>query len=553
VAFKTITIISNVVRAKEIVATLIRNGFDELLEQLDLPSTWLARFVPKRKERHNIWERIRITCEDLGPTFVKFAQLLSTRSDVLPEPLIREFKKLRKGVRPLPFEVIEPVLLEELQCPLEDLFSEFDKEAVACASLGQVYRGRLKRNNEEVAIKVQKPGSIRALRSDLEIMGWFARKIHQRVDDLKPYDLPAVIEEAARALMNEIDYTIEARNAMYFNRTNPYKEKVFAPKVYEDISTSKILITEWVSGCSPEEAILSKEEAHEYANIGAKSVLHQIVITGFFHADPHSGNIILTDDGRLCFLDWGQIGHLTRKMRYFLADLFSAIATLDSEKVVQVAVAKAIGKIRMDESKLEKEVGFILRKYQDLEVHNMPFGRVITDLLFVLGVNGLHLAKDYAMLGKAVMAIEDVGKTLDPDFDVREIAAPFLKKLTWERWNPTNLLQQIYWSCQVGITRLRNFPGAIERLLGNLEDGKLGISLHHKGLDSLEKTLSTSANRIVMALVIAALIIGSSTVITTGVEPFIWGYPSIGIVGFMLSGVIGLYLVWDILRHGRHK
>jgi len=277
------------------------------------------------------------------------------------------------------------------------------------------------------------------------------------------------------------------------------------------------------------------------------------VITGFFHADPHSGNIILTDDGRLCFLDWGQIGHLTRKMRYFLADLFSAIATLDSEKVVQVAVAKAIGKIRMDESKLEKEVGFILRKYQDLEVHNMPFGRVITDLLFVLGVNGLHLAKDYAMLGKAVMAIEDVGKTLDPDFDVREIAAPFLKKLTWERWNPTNLLQQIYWSCQVGITRLRNFPGAIERLLGNLEDGKLGISLHHKGLDSLEKTLSTSANRIVMALVIAALIIGSSTVITTGVEPFIWGYPSIGIVGFMLSGVIGLYLVWDILRHGRHK
>lgn len=552
-AIKAFQYFSNAVRAKEIFTTLVRNGFAEILDKLDIPSSWLAKIIPARSERLNTWERIRVTCEDLGPTFIKIAQILSTRPDILPEALIHELKKLRKQVRPIPQPAIIALLENELKAKIDTVFSEFPDSPVACASLGQVYKARLRSTNQLVSVKVQKPGSERSVRSDLEIMEWFAKKIDEKLPEMKPYDFPGLVTEVGQALLQELDFRIEARNASYFNTINLAPEKVFAPRVIEEYSTKHLLIAEWAEGESPEDLKFSPEEGRKYAEIGANSVFHQIIEAGFFHADPHSGNILITTDGKIAFLDWGQIGHLTRKMRFFLADLFAAIASQNAEKVVQVAVARAISRVRIDESKLEREVSFILRKYQDLEIHNLPYGRVVIDLLYTLGTNGIHLAKDYALLGKAIIAIEDAGKILDPSFDVRTIAKPYLKKLEWEKWNPATFFKQIFWSLQTGITRLKGFPSTIERLFTKLEDGELKLGMHHTGLDSLEKTLSTSANRLVMALIIGALIIGSSMIITTGVQPFIWGYPSIGIIGFLLSGCLGLYLVLDIFRHGRHK
>lgn len=544
-------LIRDAVRAKEIVAILLRYRFDQVLENTDTPAAWLTRLVPSVQHGLPLWRRVRLAVEELGPTFIKIGQVLSTRPDILPRELIEELEQLQDRITPVPFEKIRPVLERELGEPLEEVFSEFDEEPRAAASLGQIYKARLKDNGREVAVKVQKPGLKRPVQTDLEIMAWLVEQMHANMPALQPYDLPSVVEELKEGLLNELDFSIEARNATVFNSLNQFPEQVFAPEVYAQYTTPHLIISEWIMGKPPSRKLFSPEQARSIALTGGNSFFSQIVITGFFHGDPHPGNILITSDGRVCLLDWGLAGQLTRRMRYALIDLFEGCARRDAAMVTRTAMQLGRTPYRMQRTELEKAITTVLFKY-DADLKRMEnIGSVIFELVFILGSHGVHVARDYTLLAKAIISLERTSTLLDPAFNLAKVGEPYIQKLNWERWNPSNLAHSLLGDIREKLTRISELPQDVQRLMHLLEDGRLPLILEHRGVNRATNTIHHAFSRLSLAVIIGSLIIGSSLVINTGIKPLLWGFPAIGLIGYLLSAAIGAYVAFDILRSGR--
>jgi ubiquinone biosynthesis protein len=543
----------NAVRAKEIATVLAKYGFSDLLQHLDRHPGLLQKFVPRPKESLTTWERLRLACEDLGPTFVKFGQILSTRPDMIPQPLVLEFRKLQDDVRPHPLEEIREVAREELGRELEEVF-EIAGPPVAAASLAQVYFGQLRATGEEVAVKIQRPHIRKTVEADLDILGWFARQLHQRVEALKPFDLPAILEELDSAIHKEMDFRIEARNMRFFNAENPFPNEVFAPAVREPFTTSRILVMERVTGTRIDETPLTPEMGRQIAKNGAASLLHQILISGFFHADPHAGNLAITPDGRLCFFDWGMVGQLTRRMRYNLADLFMAAVEHDAERIVRIALLMAYSTRKINMRKMEKDVIFTLREHIDFETGQGEVGRLVLRLFHIFARNGIDVIQDYSLMAKAILSIEESGESLDPNFDIRETAIPIMRELQRERRNPRVMWKEAGMAFSVGLQLLKEFPAEFTRILRRLENDDLTVKFHHKGLEEVSDTLNVASNRITLGVIIGSLVIGSSLIIAAGVRLPIFGYQvNLGMVGYLLSAILGFWIIIDIIRHGRHK
>lgn len=553
VSLKPFDLLANAVRAKEIAVVLVRHGFAEIIEQIETPGAWWQRFVPTPKEHRSTFARIRLAAEELGPTCVKFCQLLSMRPDLVPQPLVLELQKLQDAVQPLPFAEMQKVALEELECDPAEVFSEFNEIPVASASLAQVYHARLKADGRDVAVKLQRPDLQKIVEADLDLIAFFAARIHHYIARLRPFDLPAIVEEIRSGLLQELDFRHEARNQQYFNAQNPSPDKVFAPEVIGQFTTRRMLVMERVDGRRIEQAPLTPEQAEALANAGATSLLHQIVIIGFFHADPHAGNVLVTTDGRLCLLDWGLAGHLTRRLRHALADLFIAAAAHDAEQVVQIGMSLAGPGTKPDYRTMEKEVTIALRENLNFATGHEQIGLLILKLIEIFGRNGISVSRDYALMAKAVLSIEEVGRALDPEFDLRQVAQPVLRELHRERWSPKALLGKTRTLFASAFGRLGDLPTELDRLLRRLEHDDLTVNFQHRGLEGLNEALRAASNRIALGVIIGALIIGSSQIVTTGIRPYLFGYPALGIVGYLLSALLGLWVIWDIFRHGRHK
>ncbi len=455
---KPFDLFKNAVRAKEIFGVLARHGFADLLDQLDLPAGIRQRLVAHPHPNRTTWERIRLTLEDLGPTFVKFGQLMSMRPDVLPAPLILELRKLQNDVRAVPFAEIRPVLCAELPADPSEIFSEFDETPVASGSLAQVYYARLRasavvrragrrraRNpssfvppggtsaddshgaagiGRPVAVKVQRPNIARTVQNDLHQAGWLIGQLHHRMTALQPYDLPAAFAEVRQGMQRELDFANEARNQQYFNTLNPYGDRVFAPAVVNELTTGRLIVMERIDGAPVGRVPLPPGQSHALAAIGARSLMQQVLVAGFFHADPHAGNVLVTNDGRLCFLDWGLAGHLTRRLRYALADFWIAAVDQDADAVVQIAANLAPSDVLIDMRVMEKEVTLALREELNFAIGREQLGRAMLKLLFIFGRHGIPLSRDYSLMAKAVLAIEEVGRTLDPEFRSARTSRP---------------------------------------------------------------------------------------------------------------------------------
>lgn len=548
---KPFNYLANAVRAPEIVAILGRWGFEDLLLQLDTPPFLLRNLVRAKVAHLSPYERVRNAVEELGPIFVKFGQLLCTRPDRLPEPLVMELKKLRSQVEPQPFDKIKPVLLKELECSIEAVFTEFGPEPIAAGSLGQVYQARLKATGAWVAVKVQRADIRKTINADLEIIAWFARQLQARVPELRPYNLPALVHEAEQRLEEELDYRNEAANTEIFRTLNAETNRVFAPRVYPEWNTRRLLVTEWVAGTPPDQVQLSRADAIELAQLGGRSVFQQIVGTGFFHSDPHTGNMLITADRRICLLDWGQAGQITQEMRYLLADLFAAITECNVDKVIRVAERLSQSTRPLERRSLEKAVTYLLNKHRNIGKAETKIGSIGLEMLYLFGMNGVDVPSDYALLAKAILCVEEAALTLDPNFDLQPVARPFLEQLHQERWSRASLKRQLLYPALAMLRHVQQIPEQIQRILLRLEKEDIRINMHHAGTEDLEETFARAMNRLTVGIIVGSLLIGSSLVITTGVKPLLWGYPVIGISGFIVSGLLGLYIVVSTLRKHR--
>jgi ubiquinone biosynthesis protein len=544
---------SHAVRAKEIITVLARFGFADLLDHFDLPAGIRRRLTPKSLPGRTTYERIRLALEDLGPTAVKIGQLLSMRPDVLPAGLILELRKLQCEVRPVPYVEIQPLLVAELRAEPDQVFSEFNPVPVASASIAQVYFARLRADNRAVAVKVQRPNIARTIEIDLDYAAWFVGQLHQRVTALQPYDLPSVLIEIRQAMKRELDFGHEARNQQYFNTVNPFLPLVFAPAVVAELSGEKVLVMDWIEGTAADRANLPPEQAKILAAAGARSVVHQILIVGFFHADPHAGNLLVTTDGRLCFLDWGQVGYLTKRLRYALADFWIAAVDEDAERIVQIAISLAPSDVRLEQREMEKEVTLALREELNFALGGQQIGRAMLKLLFICGQQGIMLSRDYSLMAKSVLSIEEIGRALDPAFDLRSEAGPILRQVTEERMSPRTLLRRARDFARASLATLHDLPDELHRLVRRLEHDDFTIKLQHQGLHALDEGMRTAANRIALGVMIGSLIIGSSIIVATHLPPLYHGYSVLGITGYVLSATLGFYVIWDIIRHGRHK
>jgi ubiquinone biosynthesis protein len=547
-------LISNAARAREIAAVLIRNGYADLVQKLEPPAGWLQRFAPKPRVRLSPAVRLRTVLEELGPTYVKFGQMLSMRPDVLPEPFILELRRLQDQVTPQPFEEMQPVLRAGLETDEASVFSEFDPEPVASASLSQVYRATLRATGLKVAVKVQRPGIAKTIESDFEILRWFARQAHEQLDTMRPYNLPAIVEELRKGIERELDFSVEARNLTLFLSQNADSNTVLAPRPVDEWTSHAVLVMEEVDGVKPFDLVPGSEAARRAARYGAESLFQQILVDGFFHADPHGGNILVLRDARVCFLDWGLAGQLTQRMRYTLVDLFGAFLQGDSAQVVRVAsdLGRPSGG-HPDPVSMEREILYAIRASFDPETGQGEVGRAMLRLLHIFGTNGIEIPRDYALVAKAVLSIEEAGKKLDPQFNLQQCSQPALDAVLNERRNPIRLWRAIRRSILSGLGRVQDLPAELQRILRMLEAGQVTLNFQHRGLEKLDDAVNDASNKMTVGMIIASLIIGSSLIVTTRVPPLLFGYPALGIIGYLLSAVLGIWVVIDILRRSRHR
>ncbi len=550
-AIKPFELFANLARAKEIVSVLARNGFADVLQRLDLPPRVLSAFGDAGREKLSQFERMRKVLEELGPTFIKFGQLLSMRPDVAPEALINELRKLQEDVPPAPFEGVRPIIEESLEQPLDAVFESIEETAEAGASMAQVHSAVLKDSGERVAIKVQRPGLRKIIEADFDILMWFARQAHERLEEFKPYDLPGVVETLRSGLERELDFRYEARSMAFFALQNPYPESIDAPKVYESLCARKVLVMEWIEGRTLSEVEPDSPDAKRIASRGSQSLFHQILITGFFHADPHAGNLRLLADGKLCLMDWGLVGQLTRRMRYGLVDLFLAFVQGNAERVVRTAINLADSGLAVDERTMEREVMVAMREHYDPETGVGEIGKAILQLLFIFGRNGIDLARDYSLTAKAILCVEEMGTSLDSDYNLREAFEPVLLEMMKERRDPARLMRGFRDGAMQGLQYLQGLPDELRRILKKIEKDSLRVNLQHKGLDKLDYTISDASNKITLGIILGCLIVGSSLVITTKVPPLLFDIPVIGWIGYVLSMLLGVWVAVDIIRGGR--
>ena len=537
-------------RANEILAVLARHGFAEALGRLGRPARrWAgAAAAPAR----STGERLRLAAEELGPAFVKLGQLLSARPDIVPHEILLELRRLQDHVHPLPFAELRPVLAAGLGRDPGEVFAELDERPAAAASLAQVYFGRLV-SGEVVAVKVRKPGIRRRLETDLDLAERLAARLQSHVPALRAIDLSGALAELHAGVLRELDFRHEARHQAFFNARFPVDGLVFAPRVHTEFCSEQVLVMERVDGLPVAEAVsLPVPARRRLAAAGADALLRQAFLLGFFHGDPHAGNLLVTRDARLCFLDWGLAGHLTPRLRVALADFWAAAVAQDAEALVRVAAEIAPDEARPDAHGLEREVALVLREELDFAAGLPALGRAMVRLLFVFGQGGIPLSREYALLAKALLSIEETGRLLDPGFDLRPHAAPVLRELRRERTGVRAVARRTREAARHLLPGLGVLPLELSRLVRRLGHDHLAINLHHRGLGEHDDAMKVAANRIALGVIIGALIIGSSLVVTTGATPRLFGLPALGVVGYLISALLGLRVVWDIIRHGRH-
>ena len=485
---------------------------------------------------------LRYAMEELGPAFIKLGQLLATRPDMVGNEIADDLKLLRDNTPATPFEEMRKVIEGELGKPLEEVYSEFNEEPLGSASIGQVYRATLKESGMEVAVKVQKPGIYDVIVPDVKILNNLAGTVDKHVSGSRTYNLPAMAKEFERSIFKELDYMEEVRNINKI--TNNFKdvEYIKIPEVYPEYCSSKLINMELIDGYEVTDLFDNEIEGinnTEIAQYGTQSYLKQVLIDGFFHADPHPGNLFVTKDAKLCYIDFGMMGVVNDTFRSNFAQLILLLLDGNSHHLINQLLYMNIISPEQNTDEFREDVDDLLNSYIGVDLDQMD--GIFDNLMNVMINHNIILPREFIMIGRGILLIEDAGNRLDPHFNLTAELEEFAKKMIRTKFEPGNLVGGGF-NYIVEIEHLlKDLPDRLNSTLDKVEKGELELNMNHTGLDDLKNQLS-------IALIVSALLVGSSIAILADKGPKVWDISAIGFFGFLFSAILGAYLVIKYIR-----
>ncbi len=552
--------IRSIRRYRNILGILIKYGFGHVVEQLNINYYLeLGRKIvtlgspPKEIERLTQPERLRLAMEELGPTFIKLGQILSTRPDVLPREYVEEFGKLQDKIPSIPLAEVLQQVEAELGATTAEIFAEFSETPLAAASIAQVHRGRLL-NGEEVVIKVRRPGIEGTIETDLDILAGLAYLMEHHIPHAEIYDPVGVVKEFRRTIKREMDFTREGRTIDRFAANFANDSNVYTPKVFWEFTSHRVLTMEYVEGVKIsllEELTASGYDSKVIASNGANAILKQVLVHGLFHGDPHPGNIFVLPNNQLCFIDYGMVGRLDDDLKFLLVDLLLSVLQRDVDRIIALLLYSNDLSDEVDLKGLKRDLSEFIDTYYELDLREINAGKLLTEFVEILTAYRIRFNPDLMLLAKALITIEGIGRQLDPEFNMIGHLRPFMEKVARDRVNPAALSKELLRVTQSYGALAKSLPRDIKEFINRVNRNKFKIDLEHRGLEKLITDLDKSSNRISFSMLIAALIIGSSLIMQTNKGPLLFGFPILGFLGYSIAGFLGLWLAIAILRSGR--
>ncbi len=548
-------------RSRQIAQVLLHHGLGYLVSTLGL-----ERFVPFRREisrfgrpgRHYTRpERVRLALEELGPTFIKLGQILSTRADIVPPEYITELARLQDQAPPVEGALIEEIIVQELGCPLEKVFATFDPMPVAAASIGQAHAATLL-SGEEVIVKVRRPGVVEQVEEDLEILQNLAITASRRWEGADHYDLPGLVQEFAHTLRAELDYIREGRNAERFAVNcagDPLS--IHIPRIYWDTTTDRVLTLERIRGMKINDlAALDNAgiDRPALADRAVRIILKMILEDGFYHADPHPGNFFIEPDGRIGLIDYGLVGIVDTRTQEQLVDIFLAITSQDAERLVDTMLMLGFTHQRVDRPQLQRDLESLLSQYYGKSYEEIDIWPVLTEALTIVQHHHLQLPSNLALLLKTLLMDEALGTLLDPTFNMTAMLAPYSKHLVQRQYSFD------YWWRNVsraGVDAARlglELPQQMRRLLNELESGNIEVGVNTETLKPILTDVKQMVNRVVLGIIAAAFIVGMAILPVSYHRVIGLGWVgALFIIGFVLTFVLGIYLAITSISSRKKK
>lgn len=556
---ETLTVVRDLPRLHHIASVMIRYGWGDLVRVLGIANL-LERGgrILHRETSSDIGHletpvRIRLAMEELGPTFVKLGQLLSTRVDMFPPQWITEFEKLHNHVPPVAYEALQPLLVEALGGEPDEIFARFDTVPIAAASIAQVHRACLK-DGTRVVVKIRRPGIEDIVHADVRILDHIARLLVSEMPETRRYDPVHIIAQFRRSLQRELDLAREARTMVQFARQFTDDATVKIPQVFWQYASAQLNVQEelmGVIGADPAKLVEAGLDPMILSQRGADAVLHMILEQGHFHADPHPGNVIFMQGNVIGMIDFGMVGVLTDLRRNQIVDLLHAFINNDETGFLQVLQDWA-GENDADETQLAAEVAELMLVYDDLQLKDLDLASLLNDITSLLRDNNLVLPADLSLLFKTLITLEGLGRQLNPDFRMVDRVAPFVKKIVLARYEPQAMWLRGRQSALEALHVLSNLPHDFSRLLRQARRGRLRIDFDLKRLDHFGQQLDRASNRITMGILTASLVVGSSIIMTVSGGPQLFGLPLFGLLGFLIAFVNSLWIIFSIWRSGKH-
>ncbi len=550
----------NIKRYRQIFAVLLKFGFEDTVERLKLDTiikfgrklTRRAREAEKY-EHMTTSQRLRMALADLGPTFIKLGQVLSTRPDLVPIDLVKELEKLQDKVPSFPSDEAMKIVSAQLNKPISEIFLSFSEQPMAAASIAQVHRATLL-NGQPVAVKIQRPKIRNIIETDISILYDLANLVEKYFPESELYNPKAIVDEFAKTIRSELDFVREGRNIDRFRNYFRNDATLYLPVVYWETTTSSILTMEYIDGIKISEIDFSQRKDLDrkiLARNGALATLKMIFELGLFHADPHPGNIFILKNNVLAPLDFGMVGRLDEQTRVYLQNLLSAIVERNIDKIIKIFIEAEVIDETKDTRLLRFDLNDFIDTYYGIPLNQLEIAKLFGDLIEVLRRHRITLLTDVVLMAKALATIESVGRSLDPDFNMMTLVEPYAKKLMAHPVLPTKQLKEMKQLALETEELIRILPSELKYILRKVKKGKMNLIFEHRGLDRLILELDKSSNRLSFSLIIAALIIGSSIIVFSGKGPILFGLSVFGLIGYLIAAILGLWLVIAILSSGK--